>query len=510
MDNVGMQNLLLTPTQANPSLTQEIKEQSKDFLEFELFMGKAENENEIQDFNVWSESKKDFDVTTQFAKESSTSTGDKVAKKQPEPVDRTKAESTKSKIDDAASKVKDVLKEELHVTEEEIEDAMEALGFANADLFFPENLAQIVVALSEDMDSISLLSDLTFKDILMETAQITEELLPQLPVEAEEILGYYENLEKLLTPVDEVEAQALVEEFDSLLQGMADDLTQTQEKVLLQDEGFAKEALETVGIAEEAADASVNSVVTANIDDNPQGEDANEMFDRSKDLAAEVLPEDTAEETTFKDIEEDALDGIRVAKDDGKSAAKPTERSDAPVVSQTVTMDSQTGEVVTETVTRYLSPGQTTEIITQIARQASVTINQDVTTMQMQLSPASLGHILLNVSSKQGTVTAQLIAQDEAVKQALETQVAELRESLEARGIKVQAIEITVSAHAFERNLEQNNRQDEERQDGGGERRTRRNLKTDGLDELQGLMSEEESLLARIMVENGNSMDVTA
>ena len=89
--------------------------------------------------------------------------------------------------------------------------------------------------------------------------------------------------------------------------------------------------------------------------------------------------------------------------------------------------------------------------------------------------------------------------------------MADLRQNLTQAGVKVDAIEVTVASHEFERNLEQNGESEKQQ----GERQEekvshRRNLNSDSLDELSGLMTEEETLAAQIMRDNGNSVDLTA
>ena len=107
---------------------------------------------------------------------------------------------------------------------------------------------------------------------------------------------------------------------------------------------------------------------------------------------------------------------------------------------------------------------------------------------------------------------AQLAAQNQTVKEALETQVAELRQSLSQQGIKVDAIEVTVASHEFEQNLEENARQEEQMREQMQQsgKQTRRSLNLSELDELSGLMTEEEQLVAQIMRDNGNQVDLTA
>ena len=97
------------------------------------------------------------------------------------------------------------------------------------------------------------------------------------------------------------------------------------------------------------------------------------------------------------------------------------------------------------------------------------------------------------------------------VRAALENQVAELRESMEQSGVRVEAVEVTVGSHEFEKNLEQNARQQEretEEQEKSAKRNRRINL--NDLDELSGVMTEEESLVAQMMAEQGNSVDFSA
>jgi flagellar hook-length control protein FliK len=153
----------------------------------------------------------------------------------------------------------------------------------------------------------------------------------------------------------------------------------------------------------------------------------------------------------------------------------------------------------------------TQDIIEQIVEQTKVILDTESTTIEMQLNPENLGKIFLNISSKEGSVNAQLYAQNEAVKAALEAQIATLTENLNQAGVKVNAIEVSVATHEFERNLEQNAKGDEEQGERREERRfARRSLRMDSLDELSGLMTEEEALVAQMMRDNGNSVDFTA
>jgi flagellar hook-length control protein FliK len=158
----------------------------------------------------------------------------------------------------------------------------------------------------------------------------------------------------------------------------------------------------------------------------------------------------------------------------------------------------------------YLSV-DTMDLIEQIAENVRVSVSEGTTSMEMQLNPENLGKVYLQISAKEGVVNASITASNEAVRAALETQIADLRQSLNQAGVKVDAIEVTVASHEFEKNLEQNAGGEEQQGERQQEQTSqRRNIRLSSLDELSGVMTEEEALVAQIMRDNGNSVDLTA
>lgn len=100
----------------------------------------------------------------------------------------------------------------------------------------------------------------------------------------------------------------------------------------------------------------------------------------------------------------------------------------------------------------------TQDIMNQILDYMKLQLNADSTNLEMQLHPASLGTLQIQLASKAGVVTANFIAQNETVKAALETQMIQLKEQFEEQGIRVESIEVTVQTHEFERNLDEQGR----------------------------------------------------
>ena len=128
----------------------------------------------------------------------------------------------------------------------------------------------------------------------------------------------------------------------------------------------------------------------------------------------------------------------------------------------------------------------------------------------MVLHPASLGNVALNLTSKDGSVSAQFTAQSEAVKAALESQLQVLKENLEQAGVKVTEVSVAVGTHAFEQNREQGNdgQSDAEAKEQERLRRaTRRiDLGLDGEEGIEGL-DDADAVTVEMMQADGNRMD---
>lgn len=137
------------------------------------------------------------------------------------------------------------------------------------------------------------------------------------------------------------------------------------------------------------------------------------------------------------------------------------------------------------------------EIVEQIIEQVRVNINQDNTSMEMQLYPEHLGRIQINVVSKDGVMTARIAAETETARQAIEAGLNNLKESLENQNLKVDAIEVMVSTTGFASSDE---RQDDYQQQGTGNRSKRLNLS-----DLDEDISEEDEEIERMRATNSGS-----
>lgn len=169
---------------------------------------------------------------------------------------------------------------------------------------------------------------------------------------------------------------------------------------------------------------------------------------------------------------------------------------------------TQGSAIAAEQTTERFDLQRTQKIIDQIADYVKIHSSEKLTSMEIELNPASLGSVNLHVSSKGGVISAQLYAQDEAVRAALESRVAALKESLEAQGMRVDAIEITEHSHQLEQNLDQNGGQQESAE--AQKKSGRRLLNLDELPEEEAYeeeMTQAEKLQIEMMRMGGNKLN---
>lgn len=126
-------------------------------------------------------------------------------------------------------------------------------------------------------------------------------------------------------------------------------------------------------------------------------------------------------------------------------------------------------QTIKETVSTAIAgePQQTsfaTRILNQVLDGIKVMTSENMSSMEMQLNPESLGKLSIQVISKNGVVTAQIAAQSEAVKEAVESQIAVLRQNMEEHGLKIEDVEVTVASHGFEQDMNNGNGSSHENQ----------------------------------------------
>lgn len=89
------------------------------------------------------------------------------------------------------------------------------------------------------------------------------------------------------------------------------------------------------------------------------------------------------------------------------------------------------------------------EIVNQIVDKIKININKDSTTMKLNLNPEHLGKVELAVTSKAGVMTAEFVVENKTAKEAIEKGLPALIEKFEEQGLKVEAVEVSISDYDF-------------------------------------------------------------
>lgn len=123
-----------------------------------------------------------------------------------------------------------------------------------------------------------------------------------------------------------------------------------------------------------------------------------------------------------------------------------------------------------EPETEAIAPAERSmvDIVEQVVRQVRIRVMPDTTSLELQLHPASLGRVSIQVSSvANGAATAVLAVENQMAKEALESQLIALKQSFEEQGLKVDAVEVTVSEFGLNREQQQAGQEQSGRQQRG-------------------------------------------
>lgn len=390
----------------------------------------------------------------------------------------------KEQIEAVGKEVREILEEKLGVSEEELLQVMEQMGITLMDLADPAQLAQLVMELTGSQDGSELLLNPDFQTLMAEVNELFAQLQEGLNLTPEE----FEQLTAQLAEMQEnaptgTDNQPLAsEEAEPVLKANQQETEKVQNNVPLQE---AEQTEASNGVKEEGQPEEMLKVTS-------QEETAGEQTGEEGQNNSEENPKSSAQELAAK-----------------TEITAKKEHPQAQVSFQTTTQTVNNGQTleVVQTVTQTQIDVES--ILRQVSQMTRISVTQAMSSIEMQLNPENLGKVYLQVISKEGAITAQLAAQNEAVKEVLESQIAALKESMNQQGMKVEAIEVTVASHEFEQNLEEKQENPaKEQQETENTSKRGRDLKP--LEELDGLMSEEEALAAKIMQENGNSVNLTA
>ena len=370
------------------------------------------------------------------------------------------AETVKDELEEKAEELVQEIAKELGVSVEEVEKVLDELGISLMGLFDKENLTQVVVVLSgaEDVTQIVMDEELfaqvnkllgTMEEMLTEVSQSTD-------VTVEELMEYVSR-----------------EEFKETVQVIDESDKNVSKENAVMDEMEVTDAKETVTENSENVDNETEKTVKVEVSETERS-----------------TSEHTENGQSFEQTESNNQFLTNVTNNTLQNVALNTENGMSP----------------------YLT-FEAREIMQQILDYIKVQVKPDMTSLQMQLHPEDLGTLQIEVSNKNGVLTAQFTTQDDSVKAVIESQLIQLKENLNEQGLKVQAVEVTVASQQFDRNLDKNGNEGTAQEE--SQKASKKQIRRINLNELDMENELEEAddairIAADMMARNGNTIDFMA
>ena len=364
--------------------------------------------------------------------------------------------------EEAAAEMKEKVAEVLDVSVEEVEAVLETLGLSIMDLLNPEALTQVVMELNPGMDALQLMTNeemfADLKTLMNYADELKNQLCGQFQMSEEELKSVCENIKEMKQlQLGQEEVAAIVE-----------DGVVAEEQVVEEESTLSKDGTDFLEktVAQKAA--------------------------AGKQAAMEPVPVEVTndKQETSSHAEQGSENGQDMFKE----------------------FYNRLSEAVEEVNTSNQSYGTTEsqEIIRQITDYIKVHVKPETTEMEMQLHPATLGSLKVQLASTGGVLTAIFTTENETVKSVLETQLVQLKENFTQQGLKVESIEVNVSTQGFERSLDQQESEQNSFEDSKSKKGNRR-IRLNGLGEMDGVsledVAEEDKVVADMMIRNGNSVD---
>lgn len=385
-------------------------------------------------------------------------------------------ESEVKKItDDISSQIVEKVTDDLDISEDELNNAMQLLGLTAMDLLNPANLSALYCEVTGNAsDPQALVLNADFTALFNDVSQVASENDAQL------------DLLSQLTASDDGEI------LDADIVSSADTTEKTVDSSYDDTAASGQNINDTADEAVKVYDGGTQDSSYQNPDEGTSsGETGNGITSDEKTQSKSLA------DSSFDDSGERVLH-----HDDGT-------HSDNSMLHASVSEQLNTDTSFEMSQSQSRLRVDTTDIIRQIVDSMSISNTTEESAINLQLTPESLGRMYINVSQKNSEISARIAVSNEAVKEALQTQMVNLKEALNNSGIRVNEVEITVASHEFERNLEQGAANDSRQQESTNSYNGS-NSSDSGIDSDMMQDRVEERLVTQIMRDNGNSVDFTA
>ncbi len=383
--------------------------------------------------------------------------------------------SVENVANEITNEITNEVRDILGVDDETLANAMTALGFSALDLLDTSNLAKLVLTINGSSEFTDLLTDENMMNQLNSLIDVVEN------INWEELTGM--SKEDFATALANSMQQSDIED-ENLMTTVSDGETFS---VIQEDASDGQVNVQT-DVSDNITDAKqdVTVVVEKNQSEAEPGSaqtDSDAGKNMSEEIAESTLSDDDAVSSRQTNVQNNFIQNMEQA-----AASVEQTQSARP---DTVRMQ------------------QMVDIVNQVVEKIKVSLGTESTSMEMQLNPEHLGKVLLNVSSKNGMMTAVFSVQSEEAKAALESQMFTLRENLELRELKVDAVEVNVSDFDFSRSDQAMDGGQSKADDGNG-KQMKFDFGDDSSDESAISNEEKEAVRKQVMRDNGSQIDFTA
>lgn len=387
----------------------------------------------------------------------------------------TSAKADLKSVENVANEITNEVRDILGVDDETLANAMTALGFSALDLLDTSNLAKLVLTINGSSEFTDLLTDENMMNQLNSLIDVVEN------INWEELTGM--SKEDFATALANSMQQSDIED-ENLMTTVSNGETFS----VVQEDTPDRQVNVQTDVSDNMTDAKQDVTVVVEKNQN-KAEPGSAQTDSD---AGKNMSEEIAESTVSDD---DAVSGRQTN----------VQNNFIQNMEQAVTNVEQTQSARPNTVRMQ----QMVDIVNQVVEKIKVSLGTESTSMEMQLNPEHLGKVLLNVSSKNGMMTAVFSVQSEEAKAALESHMFTLRENLELRELKVDAVEVNVSDFDFSRSDQAMDGGQSKADDGNG-KQMKFDFGDDSSDESAISNEEKEAVRKQVMRDNGSQIDFTA
>lgn len=356
----------------------------------------------------------------------------------------------------------------------------------------------------EVMDTDKVSKALTeLKEMVMDKLDITEEeldeLLNNMNISLYDLMDVNILRDFILTKEECSNIDILINENISTLVG---DMTENLQDII--SGNHIENVEEFISFAEENINELYGTTVSAgeyisketNIDVMAVSEpDAADMQDKDADIIVNIKSEDININT--QNTDKDSFSGNQYQQH-GKETPENVVTNNLNQAVNNAFMTNEVGEVPA-----YVNQINEADVVRQIIDEIRVNVTKDTTSMEVQLNPESLGKVQINVASKDGMITAQIITENEAAKHAVENNIALLKETFNNQELKVEAVEVTIASYEFF-NQGQDAQFEENRQNNASGATGNINLNNSMQDDE---LSDEQKLQIEVMKQQGSSVN---